>query len=872
MPERERDTGMMFSSPIKPPLPDAAAEGPGLLSAVSSFEGLVGTETYIPAELAKQKVNSLVNDYSKLKTNYEEYVSRLSEYYTSYAVSTRKYYEDLVSDAKAKALRHVEILQKLKSESEEKLLKDIAGRDEDIENYRDRIVTLRLDYQALNRTLLEKTTLFDKTVSEFEAKKMRYECALAVSDLLVQLEEGGSSGVSSTNTNTNTNTGKVESPTRRKVKVQADHEAAPETALADIKEDAKASPLKTGRKTVRSAVSSDVAVASTESDAKVAQTIVDETIHVDSETHSDLQHMYDDLHHRYLELQSQMLFGENNNDAKSQVTNAETNTDPVEANAAPIETKIAPVEANAAPPVSSTLASLPTESSDKQPANDAMYKELQQQYRELEERLNAAELSKKEMETKLAERPVAEPSVAASDPVAEASREREAVGAEIKEWIERFHESRGRPPDKEDKKEIKDKYLLFKALTARVEKLTLGGGEEPDSHNAPAVPEVESRDGVKVYSDSDTPQVAIEKLEDRILELQSVNSDLHDATAKAGKESEAVKEHLAELQKMRYSDYVQKMKDELNELEEKNLDLSIQISSDKGEIRRIEMKLQEMTDRTSAAEKELVRRDEIDKAKCSPGEEMYKLKSDLAAQRNELIAKTKAVTAGWEAAAVAEDKLEEERERAFKKGSDEARKKAALSMSKFTTDIETRDENITNMMTVLAALKQQAVALEEDKANLKKELELANLEVLDAMKNGSDGSDGMVDNSELQSALADLNVAQANVVELSTKCEKLNKKVLLLEKLSRLPANGSAAASAAMNSSGGADYSSKIELCKSAISAGTSLWKNNKRDECYAAYLKCCEELNRSVMDDSLRGPIHEAIMAARAQPKARVR
>ena len=136
-------------------------------------------------------------------------------------------------------------------------------------------------------------------------------------------------------------------------------------------------------------------------------------------------------------------------------------------------------------------------------------------------------------------------------------------------------------------------------------------------------------------------------------------------------------------------------------------------------------KISELEGRTERAEGELKLRDVREKDKTSPESENAKLKAQIAKQREEIVLKSKAATAGWDAAASADERLDLDVERAYRRGTDESSLQHVQDMKDMNKSLESKETKITDMLVNLNAMDKRVREAEERAKVAKDEVRVA---------------------------------------------------------------------------------------------------------------------------------------------------
>ncbi|CAM9204936.1 unnamed protein product [Chrysoparadoxa australica] len=378
-----------------------------------------------------------------------------------------------------------------------------------------------------------------------------------------------------------------------------------------------------------------------------------------------------------------------------------------------------------------------------------------------------------------------------------ATQKKKAMKQEIKDWMKAFEAENGRPPSNEDKGSIKDKFVMHKKLEAEVKALT------KSLQQAEAAMEAEeSKDSIRALPAA---------------EGEAVQAD--DPSAKGSEEVESLKKMLKDANKKR--DVLQQALGELNETtarmlaENQTKSADIQVVKDLEEqlegavqrerqtnldLKRAEFALQEAGQRAVAAEQEAAAAQLV----VDESSEVARLRVQIESLKKDLAAKSNAARSGWDAAAVAESELEAAveagRSEGIKIGRKEDRKKAESTALAQQDDTQAKEQ--------LEQL-QAEVQAERDRADGL----LAQVDALGAER-------GLL---EEKLTLAEREVALAAELAEAVEAPEAQKPVKPAELHPGLKAAS--------------------DLLKSSIHKGTALWKEGKRDECYALYADVAAQL-----------------------------
>jgi hypothetical protein len=83
-----------------------------------------------------------------LKLSYEKYLERLKDYFQNMDTNTKTHYENYISKLKQKAVKRIEFEQEERKKREAELQKELAAKDEQMEDLRDINATRECIYMS----------------------------------------------------------------------------------------------------------------------------------------------------------------------------------------------------------------------------------------------------------------------------------------------------------------------------------------------------------------------------------------------------------------------------------------------------------------------------------------------------------------------------------------------------------------------------------------------------------------------------------------------------------------------------------------------------------------------------------------------------
>eukprot|EP01035_Chromulina_nebulosa_P018527 gene18527-24246_t len=360
------------------------------------------------------------------------------------------------------------------------------------------------------------------------------------------------------------------------------------------------------------------------------------------------------------------------------------------------------------------------------------------------------------------------------------------------------------------------------------------------------------------------------------------------------------------------TDLVKKYENEINLYQTNLLDLNNQLTSLKSQQLKDQLVIKELTERVEISESELKQKELLEIENNNNNKEKT-LQIQINKQRDMVILKTKAATAGWDAAAVADEKLEIEIDKAYKKGLIEGRKQHEADMKELNSAIELKENHLTELVVKMNELENKLRDSELLIIQYQNESNQAKLELSDTilmfesinegLKNGLTNQKSSIDDktasnithqpfnenntvdkinsideSNIQlghttnefDQLKDLlDQAQDEIIQLTDKLDSSENKLQLLaqridiyeqllslqkKKLVDLP---NQKFSTINNSSTNVIHKESeedelvdiISNIKASLTRGSALWKSNKRDECYDMYLTSNESANKKLLN-----------------------
>lgn len=199
----------------------------------------------------------------------------------------------------------------------------------------------------------------------------------------------------------------------------------------------------------------------------------------------------------------------------------------------------------------------------------------------------------------------------------------------------------------------------------------------------------------------------IEELEEEIIRLSKELETSASELTHMKSENEMLTHQVDALVKEKRTDVVKRFEDELKDLRASESAMQLQMATLKAEKTKADSHVKELAERVDKSEAELRDRDEREQKSLAPTDERFALKGQIGKQRTEIIQKSKAATAGWDAAANADERLEKEVSKAYNAGLQEGQQKNAATFDSLNLAIEQKELRVTEMLLEVAAAEQK---------------------------------------------------------------------------------------------------------------------------------------------------------------------
>jgi hypothetical protein len=285
----------------------------------------------------------------------------------------------------------------------------------------------------------------------------------------------------------------------------------------------------------------------------------------------------------------------------------------------------------------------------------------------------------------------------------------------------------------------------------------------------------------------------IEQLDDELFKMKQTYDNMMGENARLEMDKQLLTSEVKLLVETKRTDIVKKYEEQIEQLHLNESELKEKIANLTAEKLKNEVKITEFKNRADAAEIELRERDEREQKLLDPKDEKALLKGQIIKQRNDIILKGKAATAGWDAAADADERLDNEVERAYKKGLNLERDSHKESMKALNQAIENKENRITELLLSISEMERKILQRDETVKQIKAENDSLKLEVADTIvtlsqlgMGATGGGEGSVSNAELDAVKEQLDNAQEELVTLIERCERLEQELVVSRKKNRV--------------------------------------------------------------------------------------
>ena len=293
----------------------------------------------------------------------------------------------------------------------------------------------------------------------------------------------------------------------------------------------------------------------------------------------------------------------------------------------------------------------------------------------------------------------------------------------------------------------------------------------------------------------------IEALGDEVYLLKEQLKSTEENLTRANDEKNFARKQLDDMVKEKRTDVIAHLSEETERLKEELSNSVEEMARLRSDATKADLKVKEWANRAKTAEDELALRDENEAAKLDPGSERAKLLEQLQKQREDVKNKGKAATAGWNAAATADEKLEVVEEKRFNEGYNQAKKDLARDNSSMIEQLEKKETRITELMVQLQ--EHEKIVREADKrvADAEERAKEVQQEAADTVAmfgsgNGSGDSDGGASLEEVERLEEELDKAHEEIValtdqlvELQEQAEVSKQTISVLEQLQKVQRN-----------------------------------------------------------------------------------
>ena len=834
-----------------------SADGSSLPVPVLS-RGLVETAEYVPRSFAQARIDEAAAAFNLVRQNYRENIRQLKLSYEKTIADNQASMENFVSSVKSKALRHRDVQQKLRKQAEDSLQAQLKSQTDTNEDLRDKLADMNLHQQEYRKKTAE----------------VKFQLAAVLSIHSRLKEKVRTAGVS------------FEEKHRGEFEREKEEQAAVTNQLKEQSDLAFRHLERKLQKLAREHESLQVSLFLSELISKVESSAATASYNATSVvpvTHSTLS--------------------------------TTTLTTATQTTAVWIASQTGDVVSAMA------VASL----------SNQQQKQQKQQKMEMERQVLQNVLAALQQEAGNAES-------------VESVTERKNVAKDaVKQWLLDFEEREGRKPNDKDKEAAEELFAAYRDATSALQTVKAAQDErlekleqvtrqllelerlqeqfsplpfrptdtkvETASEGAPAVIVAEVlRPTAPSESAPDAPApptpaptaaipatVDTNALEDQIFDMQTALDASLEREKELAESKAFVSEQMNLLMAEKRTDVLKRLMDENELLRKHTAEMNETLAAFKATMSKAENKVNEYKSRAEQAEANVRSRDAAALALLPPDQEALRLRKELAKLTEELVNRSKAVTAGWDAAANAEERAEVELTKAYDKGFKEGSVRVSKDLEQINLSLEEKDIRIQELILKMGEMELTVKEAEAKIAEADKRAADAALEVSDALitlgASGGDGDaagSGGVAEAEFDRVRAALDDAQEEIVSLQDRVDELTAQAAISEQtiavyeqlkglsdgktssssLARraaatpLTPSASAVATAASDNSGSRLTEALIEV-KNALQKGTSLWKINtpqKKDEALGLYKTTAESCLKILSAPTLVQPLKEAL------------
>lgn len=450
-------------------------------------------------------------------------------------------------------------------------------------------------------------------------------------------------------------------------------------------------------------------------------------------------------------------------------------------------------------------------------SDKALIRDKYQRYKDVTTALKDAETKTKQLQTKKEELESLPPtklspsvSIAKLVPAA-SSTKLSVVASEVPEKESANSPGRvvsdapNRPTTAKERKEVKNAAVQVELSPSIVEVPTPipFAQPEPEVDKGPTIDDVQKQHAIEVEKLTQQYDQMLEQLEDNLFQHKEEIQSLLKQHQTVMSEKAFLETQLEILIKEKRTDVIARYEEDIKNLKRKEAELNEKVTTLNTEKVKNETKISELKDRSDKAELELRERDARELKVLNPQEEAYKLKGEINKQRDQIIMKSKAATAGWDAAANADEKLDLEMQKAFSRGMREEKERHSQDLVAVNASLEKKETRITELLVSMAEMEKKVKASEMDQVNMRAQMEAMKLEVADAitgiqqMAAATSGNattmtneDGEVvippTNAEVDALREQLDLSQEELVSITERCERIEQELELARKRNRI--------------------------------------------------------------------------------------
>ncbi len=352
---------------------------------------------------------------------------------------------------------------------------------------------------------------------------------------------------------------------------------------------------------------------------------------------------------------------------------------------------------------------------------------------------------------------------------------------------------------------------------------------------------------------NDNQTLLIDGYEERLHDAAQEIAALFAEKNKLMEDKAIVSQQLQELILEKRTDVIKRLQDQVSSLEEQNYQITLSLANLKAVNTKLENASKEAEWRCQSLENEVRERDRIELENLGEANEKHALKSLINKQRDDLALKSKVATSGWDALASMEEKVESEVAKAYRLGQEEIKNTNKTDFKAIMESLEVKESRITQLMVEVNNYKQRLRDNDEIVTQMKAQVEEAKQELADTIATFADSKGNGYDDDEMVTK-DELDTAHEEIGRLEDRCSQLERTnaknqqlIALYERLVNTRRDSATASKVSAPAGTNVNLDRVVSDTRNAIANGTTLWKNNKRDEVFEIYNTACNSISRAL-------------------------